>query len=104
MLILSSIIAFTLVILLLVLMLLLAQKKLVQSGPVEIKINGEKDLTVSAGSSLLTTLANEKIFLASACGGGGTCAMCKCVVESGAGDVLPTELGHLSRKERKENV
>lgn len=104
MLILASIIAFTLVILLLVLMLLLAQKKLVQSGPVEIKINGEKDLTVSAGSSLLTTLANEKIFLASACGGGGTCAMCKCVVESGGGDVLPTELGHLSRKERKENV
>jgi Na+-transporting NADH:ubiquinone oxidoreductase subunit F len=104
MLILVSIIAFTLVILLLVFMLLLAQKKLVQSGPVTIKINGEKEITVAAGSSLLNTLANEKIFLPSACGGGGTCAMCKCVVESGGGDVLPTELGHLSRKERKENV
>ncbi|HLT74111.1 MAG TPA: NADH:ubiquinone reductase (Na(+)-transporting) subunit F [Ohtaekwangia sp.] len=104
MIVLSSIIAFTLVILLLVLMLLLAQKKLVQSGPVKIVINGEKEITVAAGSSLLNTLANEKIFLPSACGGGGTCAMCKCVVESGGGDVLPTELGHLSRKERKENV
>ena len=87
MIILSSIIAFTVVVLLLVVMLLVAQKKLVQSGPVKILINGEKTITVSAGSSLLNTLANEKIFLPSACGGGGTCAMCKCVVESGGGDV-----------------
>lgn len=104
MLIVSSIVAFTVIILMLVGLLLLAQKRLVQSGPVRILINGEKTITVSAGSSLLTTLANEKIFLPSACGGGGTCAMCKCVVESGAGDVLPTEMGHLSRQERKENV
>jgi len=104
MVIISSIAAFTLIILLLVFMLLFAQKKLVQSGPVKILINGEKTLTVSAGSSLLTTLANEKIFLPSACGGGGTCAMCKCVVESGAGDVLPTELGHLTRQEKNERV
>ncbi|HKZ37101.1 MAG TPA: 2Fe-2S iron-sulfur cluster-binding protein, partial [Chryseolinea sp.] len=76
MVIISSIVAFTIIILLLVFMLLFAQKKLVQSGPVKIVINGEKTLTVSAGSSLLTTLANEKIFLPSACGGGGTCAMC----------------------------
>ena len=102
MIILSSIVAFTIIILLLVFMLLFAQKKLVQSGPVKIMINGEKTLTVSAGSSLLSTLANEKIFLPSACGGGGTCAMCKCVVESGGGDVLPTELGHLTRQEKKE--
>ena len=95
----TSIIAFTLVILLLVFLLLLAQKQLVQSGPVKITINGEKIITVSAGSSLLSTLSNEKIFLPSACGGGGTCAMCKCVVESGGGDVLPTEVGHLSRSE-----
>ena len=99
-----SIVAFTFVILMLVVLLLYAQKKLVQSGPVKITINGEKVVTVSAGSSLLSTLANEKIFLPSACGGGGTCAMCKCVVESGGGDVLPTELGHLSRQEKKENV
>jgi Na+-transporting NADH:ubiquinone oxidoreductase subunit F len=104
MIIISSIVAFTAVILLLVFMLILAQKKLVQSGPVKISINGEKTVTVSAGSSLLSTLANEKIFLPSACGGGGTCAMCKCVVETGGGDVLPTELGHLTRQERKENV
>lgn len=100
----SSTIAFTLIILLLVGLLLIAQRKLVQSGPVRITINGEKVITVSAGSSLLSTLGNEKIFLPSACGGGGTCAMCKCVVESGGGDVLPTEVGHLTRFERKENV
>ena len=100
----TSIIAFTLVILLLVFLLLLAQKQLVQSGPVKITINGEKTITVAAGSSLLSTLSNEKIFLPSACGGGGTCAMCKCVVESGGGDVLPTEVGHLSRLEQKGQV
>ena len=104
MLILSSITAFTAIILLLVLLLIIAQKKLVQSGPVRIIINNQRTVTVAAGSSLLSTLANEKIFLPSACGGGGTCAMCKCVVESGAGEVLPTELGHLTRQERKENV
>ena len=100
----SSIIAFTAIILLLVALLIFAQAKLVQSGPVRVQINGEKTITVSAGSSLLSTLANEKIFLPSACGGGGTCAMCKCVVESGGGDVLPTEMGHLSRAEKLGNV
>jgi len=93
MLILTSITAFTIIILILVFVLLLAQKQLVQSGPVKIVINGEKTITVAAGSTLLTTLGNEKIFLPSACGGGGTCAMCKCQVLSGGGDVLPTEVG-----------
>ena len=102
----TSIIAFTLVILLLVLVLLYAQSKLVQSGDVKIIINGdaEKPLIAAAGTSLLSTLANQKIFLPSACGGGGTCAMCKCVIEEGGGEVLPTEVGHLSRKEQKEHV
>lgn len=102
----TSILAFTLIIFLLVLVLLYAQKKLVQTGPVKIIINGDeqKALVVPAGSSLLSTLASQKIFIPSACGGGGTCAMCKCVVEEGGGDVLPTELGHLSRKERAEHV
>ncbi len=102
----TSIVAFTIVILLLVLLLLFAQSKLVQSGDVKIVMNGdeEKALTVSAGSSLLSTLSGKKIFLPSACGGGGTCAMCKCVVEDGGGEVLPTEVGHLSRSEQKENV
>lgn len=100
----ASIAAFTVVILLLVFILLFAQAKLVQSGDVTIKINGSKEIIASAGSTLLTTLGNEKIFLPSACGGGGTCAMCKCQVHDGGGDVLPTEEGHLSRKEKSENV
>src|SRR5690606_18582031 len=102
----SSIIAFTIVISILVLVLLYAQSKLVQSGDVKIVINGdeEKPLVTSAGSSLLSTLGSNKIFLPSACGGGGTCAMCKCVVEEGGGEVLPTEVGHLSRKEQQEHV
>lgn len=100
----TSILAFTVVIAVLVLILLFAQSKLVQSGDVTISINGEKDVTVPAGSTLLSTLSNETIFLPSACGGGGTCAMCKCVIEEGGGDVLPTEEGHLSRQEKAENV
>lgn len=102
----TTIIAFTFVILLLVLILLFAQSKLVQSGPANIIINGDtgNPIVVAAGSSLLSTLSSQKIFLPSACGGGGTCAMCKCVVESGGGDVLPTEVGHLSRAEQKEKV
>ncbi|MDH5602709.1 MAG: NADH:ubiquinone reductase (Na(+)-transporting) subunit F [Cyclobacteriaceae bacterium] len=102
----SSVAAFSLVILLLVFILLYAQTKLVQSGPVSIIINGDSEnpVVASAGTSLLSTLSGQKIFLPSACGGGGTCAMCKCVVESGGGDVLPTEIGHLSRAEQQENV
>lgn len=102
----ASIVAFTVLIILLVLLLLFAQAKLVQSGDVKIVINGDEanPLIVPAGSSLLATLSNQKIFLPSACGGGGTCAMCKCVVEDGGGDVLPTEVGHLSRSEQKEKV
>lgn len=102
----TSIIAFTLVILMLVFILLFAQSKLVQSGDVNIVINGSDDAPVvtAAGSTLLTTLGAQKIFLPSACGGGGTCAMCKCQVFDGGGDVLPTEVGHLSRSEQKENV
>ncbi|MDQ3392553.1 MAG: NADH:ubiquinone reductase (Na(+)-transporting) subunit F [Bacteroidota bacterium] len=102
----TSIVAFTLIILLLVLLLLFAQSKLVQSGDVRIVVNGDESKTIvaSAGSSLLTTLSSQKIFLPSACGGGGTCAMCKCVIEEGGGEVLPTEVGHLSRTEQKQNV
>ncbi len=102
----SSILAFTVVILLLVLVLLYAQSKLVQTGDVHININDdeEKSLVTPAGSTLLNTLANNKIFLPSACGGGGTCGMCKCVVEEGGGDVLPTEIGHLNRTEQKNHV
>ncbi len=98
--------AFTLVILLLVFILLFAQSKLVQSGDVNIVVNGDSSnpIVAGAGSTLLTTLSAQKIFLPSACGGGGTCAMCKCKVIEGGGDVLPTEVGHLNRTEQKENV
>ena len=100
----TSIVAFTLIILLLVFILLFAQSKLVSSGDVKIVINGEKTIVTSAGSTLLSTLGNNKIFLPSACGGGGTCAMCKCVIEDGGGEVLPTEEGHLSRAEKQGKV
>ena len=102
----ASIFAFTLVILLLVFILLYAQHRLVQSGDVTIVINGDRDnpLVTNAGSTLLSTLSSQKIFLPSACGGGGTCAMCKCTIEEGGGEVLPTEVGHLSRSEQKEKV
>lgn len=103
---LTSVIAFTAIIILLVLLLLFAQAKLVQSGPVNIIINGDREnpIVTTAGSSLLSTLSSQKIFLPSACGGGGTCAMCRCEVLSGGGDILPTEVGHLSRSEQKHNV
>ncbi|EMR02480.1 Na(+)-translocating NADH-quinone reductase subunit F [Cesiribacter andamanensis AMV16] len=102
----TAIVAFALVILLLVLILLFAQSKLVQSGDVQIVVNGDESqpIVVSAGGTLLSTLSAQKLFLPSACGGGGTCAMCKCVIEEGGGEVLPTEVGHLSRTEQRENV
>jgi Na+-transporting NADH:ubiquinone oxidoreductase subunit F len=98
-----SIIAFLIVLLLLVLGLLFARKKLTNQGPVKLTINGDKEIEVNAGSTLLSTLSNEKIFLPSACGGGGTCAMCKCQVHSGGGSILPTEVGYFTRKEIMSN-
>ena len=102
----TSIVAFSAVILLLVLILLYAQSKLVQSGDVKIIVNGDEanPIVTAAGSTLLNTLSAQKIFLPSACGGGGTCAMCKCTINEGGGDVLPTEVGHLNRAEQKEGV
>ena len=88
--------------LLLVTMLLVAKDKLLPSGPVKLVINGEKDVEVSSGDTLLTTLGNNKIFLPSACGGGGTCVQCKCQVLEGGGEILPTEEPHFTRKEISE--
>ncbi len=95
---------FTLVILALVGLLLGARSKLVASGDVQITINGggEHDLTTAAGSTLLNTLAAEKIFIPSACGGGGTCGVCKVKVMSGGGALLPTEESHINRGEARE--
>jgi Na+-transporting NADH:ubiquinone oxidoreductase subunit F len=105
MIILGSLIAILIVIMTLVSALLYAKAKLVPSGDLNIIINGDdnKPVVTSAGSSLLTVLSNEGIFLPSACGGGGTCAMCKCQVHEGGGDLLPTETGSISRSEAKEN-
>ena len=97
--ILSSIIVFLLVILTLVGLLLFVKTKLSPSGKITIKINGEKEIVVDGGNTLLTTLGNEGIFLPSACGGGGTCVQCTCQVSSGGGSILPTEEPHFSRKE-----
>jgi Na+-transporting NADH:ubiquinone oxidoreductase subunit F len=94
-----SVAMFLFVMLMLVAVLLYARHKLVPSGPVKVTINKEKEITVNAGSTLLTTLSEEGIYLPSACGGGGTCAMCKCQIMDGAGDILPTEVGYFTRKE-----
>lgn len=101
-----AVLVFVVVILLLSMMLIEARKKLVPQGNVKIVVNGDEEnpLMVQPGSSLLTVLSDNNIFLPSACGGGGTCAMCECHVDAGGGDVLPTELNHLSRKEVAENM
>jgi len=95
----AAIVVFLIVTLLLVSLLLFAKAKLSTSGPVMIRINGEKEIEVEAGSSLLSTLSSNGIFLPSACGGGGTCIQCTCQVHSGGGSILPTEVPNFSRKE-----
>jgi Na+-transporting NADH:ubiquinone oxidoreductase subunit F len=92
---------FLLVILLLVVMLLYARYKLTPQGDVQLKVN-DKEFTVSPGSTVLSTLSNNDIFLPSACGGGGTCGMCKCQVIEGGGSILPTETGFFTRKEQQQ--
>lgn len=98
-----SIAIFLIIILTLVGLLLFVRKKLTPQGKVKIEINEEKELEVDPGSTLLSTLSNEGIYLPSACGGGGTCAMCKCQVNDGGGSILPTEVGYFTRKEQMNN-
>lgn len=102
--ILATVAAFLVLTLLLVGLLLFIKQKLAPSGPVKIKINGEREIEVASGGTLLSTLGNEKIFLPSACGGGGTCIQCECHVNSGGGEALPTETPHFSRKELQHGV
>jgi Na+-transporting NADH:ubiquinone oxidoreductase subunit F len=102
--ILLSVAMFTGVILILVVIILIARSKLVSTGNINININGEKDIQIPGGGKLLTALAAEKIFLSSACGGGGTCGQCKVIVNSGGGDILPTETGHINKREAKEGM
>ncbi|MCP4955229.1 MAG: 2Fe-2S iron-sulfur cluster binding domain-containing protein, partial [Photobacterium aquimaris] len=95
---------FTLIILALVLVILFAKSKLVPSGDITISVNGdpEKAITTGAGGKLLNALSANGIFVSSACGGGGSCGQCRVKVKSGGGDILPTELDHISKGEARE--
>ena len=97
-----SVAVFLLVMILLVVVLLYARQKLTPQGDVTLKIN-DRELVVSPGSNLLSTLSGNEIFLPSACGGGGTCGMCKCQVTEGGGAILPTETGFFTRKEQHDH-
>jgi len=99
----ASVSVFTSIILLLTLLIIVVEKNLVPQGKIKININGEKTVEVAGGSTLLSALSNEKIFIPSACGGGGTCAMCKCKILKGGGNILPTEKTHISKGEEREN-
>ncbi len=101
-----SLTVFSFIIFILVGLLLLVEAKVVKKDDSVIDINDdeEKSLKVPGGTTLLAALSDNKIFLPSACGGGGTCGTCKCVVEEGGRGILPTELAHLTRREKKENV
>ena len=95
---------FTAIVVALVLVILFAKSKLVATGDITISINGEADksLTAAAGGKLLNVLADKGIFIPSACGGGGTCGQCRVHVHSGGGDILPTEEGHITKREARE--
>ncbi|WP_034061329.1 NADH:ubiquinone reductase (Na(+)-transporting) subunit F [Lacinutrix jangbogonensis] len=101
---LTTVVAFLIIALALISLLLFVKQKLSPSGPVKILINGEREIEVASGSTLLATLGGNKIFLPSACGGGGTCVQCECHVLSGGGEALPTETPHFSRKELAHGV
>ena len=94
-----GVLLFTMIVITLVTVIIFAKSKLVSTGDVNITINGEKTITVPAGGKLLQTLAAQKLFVPSACGGGGTCAQCRVKIHSGGGSILPTEEGHISRRE-----
>ena len=94
-----GVIFFTGIVIALVFLIIGAKSKLVAAGDVEILINNEKKIHVPSGSKLLTALSENQLFVSSACGGGGTCGQCKVKVHSGGGDILPTELSHISKRE-----
>jgi Na+-transporting NADH:ubiquinone oxidoreductase subunit F len=99
----SSILVFLVIVLTLVAALLFARAKLTAVGKVNININSEKEVTVNPGGTLLSTLSENGIFLPSACGGGGTCAQCRCQVVEGGGSILATETDHFTRKEQQNH-
>ena len=97
-----GVLVFTTVVIALVVLILAARRALVPSGPVHLEINESKNITIPAGGKLLSALADNGIFVSSACGGGGTCAQCKVRVLEGGGEILDTETGHINRKEARE--
>lgn len=99
----SAIVIFLVVILLLVALLLIIKAKLMPSGNVHITVNGKKEIDTPIGTTALAALQGGGIFLSSACGGGGKCGQCKCIIEEGAGEILPTEKGFFSRKQIKQH-
>ena len=94
-----GVVFFTLIVLSLVAVISIARSKLVSSGDVNIIINDEKTISVPAGGKLLQTLASAQLFVPSACGGGGTCAQCRVKIHTGGGSILPTEEGHITKRE-----
>ena len=100
----AAIVIFLIIIWLLVGLLLFARKKMIPEGKVKIGINGKKEIEHERGCTLLQALADEKVFVPSACGGGGSCGTCRGKVLSGGGEILPTELSHISRKEAADHV
>ncbi len=97
-----GVIFFTLIVIALVFIIIGAKSKLVASGDVEVLINNEKTIKVPVGSKLLTALADANLFVPSACGGGGTCAQCRVKVHKGGGEILPTEMSHITKREAVE--
>lgn len=101
-----GVVMFTVIVLALAVMILIAKSKLVPSGDIKIEINDdpEKEITAQAGGKLLNVLAAKGVFLPSACGGGGSCGQCKCIVEEGGGDILPTEMGFITKGQAREGM
>ena len=100
-----GIVSFTIIVNLMIFVILLARSRLVSTGNVTVEINGdpEKTISVPAGGKLLQTLAEQNLFLSSACGGGGTCSQCRCQVFDGGGSILSTEEAHFNNREKKNN-
>ncbi|AKA39419.1 NADH:ubiquinone reductase (Na(+)-transporting) subunit F [Yersinia ruckeri] len=99
-----GVVMFTLIVLALTMMILFAKSKLVNTGDIQVEINddAEKSFTAPAGDKLLNVLSGHGIFVSSACGGGGSCGQCRVTIKEGGGDILPTELSHISKREAKE--
>ncbi|AWK41090.1 NADH:ubiquinone reductase (Na(+)-transporting) subunit F [Photorhabdus laumondii subsp. laumondii] len=99
-----GVVMFTLIVLVLTALILFAKSKLVNTGNIRVEVNGdpEKSFTAPAGDKLLNMLSSQGIFVSSACGGGGSCGQCRVKIKDGGGDILPTELSHISKREAKE--